>query len=204
MPIRIEGMPYIIGCGLLALLLGRTRIKYVGLVPLLFTTWFFRDPVREVPAQPGTVLSPADGTVLEVSQTTEERVGPCTKVAIFMSVFNVHVNRAPLDGEVIDKIYKPGAFRVASLGKKTEANERMILYIKYPAGIVRVEQVAGLIARRIHCWPQKGDRLTKGERFGLIRFGSLLECYIPREVQVIARKGDKVYAGVTVLGRMPS
>lgn len=204
MLIRIEGLPYIIGCGVSALLLGRTRLRYVGLVPLLFTTWFFRDPVREIPTQAGTVLSPADGTVLEVSQTTEARVGPCTKVAIFMSVFNVHVNRVPLDGEVLDKIYKPGAFRVASLGKKTEANERMILYIKHPMGIMRVDQVAGLIARRIHCWPQKGDRLTQGARFGLIRFGSLLECYIPQGVQVIARKGDKVYAGQTILGRMPS
>lgn len=204
MLIRIEGVPYIIGCGVLSLLLGRTRLKYVGLVPLLFTTWFFRDPPREIPAQAGTVLSPADGTVLEVSQTTEERVGPCTKVAIFMSVFNVHVNRVPLDGDVLDKIYKPGAFRVASLGKKTEANERMILYIKHPMGVMRVDQVAGLIARRIHCWPEKGDHLTQGARFGLIRFGSLLECYIPQGVQVIVRKGDKVYAGQTILGRMPS
>lgn len=204
MLIRKEGLPYIAGSGALALLLSSTRLKYVGLVPLIFTTWFFRDPPRDIPKGAGIMLAPADGRILEVSATTEERVGPCTKIAIFMSVFNVHVNRVPVSGEVIDKIYKPGAFHVASLGKKTEANERMTLYIKNWLGIFRVDQVAGLVARRIHCWPQIGESVNQGERFGLIRFGSLLECFIPAGVQVIARKGDRVYAGQTILGRVSS
>lgn len=204
MLIRKEGLPHIAVSGLVALLMSRTRLRYVGFVPLLFTTWFFRDPPRDIPKGAGIVLAPADGTILEVNETTEERVGPCTKVAIFMSVFSVHVNRVLVSGEVVGKCYKPGTFHVASLGKKTEANERMILYIKGQQGIFRVDQVAGLVARRIHCWPEVGAQVTQGERYGLIRFGSLLECYLPQGVRVIVKKGQKVYAGRTIIGEVSS
>ncbi len=147
-------------------LLGGAVLRVIGLVPVLFVTWFFRDPERTVPAGEGLVVSPADGKVIEVYETTEDRVGPGTKVAVFMSVFNVHVNRIPVSGTVLDVIYKPGAFKVASLGKKTEANERMVIYIQTESGVIRVDQVAGLIARRIGVLAQAR---TAGRAGGALR-----------------------------------
>ena len=116
-----------------------------------------------MPAGEGLVISPADGKVLDVVNTEEERVGPCTKVSIFMSVFNVHVNRSPVSGTVVGKQYKPGTFHMANLGKKTEANERMILYIENQDGVFRVDQVAGLVARRISAC-RGGHILEAGQR----------------------------------------
>jgi phosphatidylserine decarboxylase len=204
MTIRKEGYPFI---GIAALLFGifyltrSTVLRVLGLLPVLFVTWFFRDPERMVPEGEGLVISPADGTVLSVEETAEDRVGPCTKVAIFMSVFSVHVNRSPVTGTVREVIYKPGEFHVASLGKKTEANERMTIYLKTEQGDFRVDQVAGLVARRIVCWLSAGQQVNRGEKIGLIRFGSLLECWLPQGFTGTCRRGDKVYAGQTVIGR---
>jgi phosphatidylserine decarboxylase len=204
MNIRKEGYPFI---GIAALLFGifyLTRnavLRVLGLLPVMFVTWFFRDPERTTPKGEGLVISPADGTILRVEETEEERLGPCTKVAIFMSVFSVHVNRSPVTGTVQDVIYKPGAFHVASVGKKTEHNERMSIYMQTEQGNFRVDQVAGLIARRIVCWLSAGQHVEQGEKIGLIRFGSLLECWLPREFSIMCERGDKVYAGQTVIGR---
>ncbi|HWR68698.1 MAG TPA: phosphatidylserine decarboxylase family protein [Desulfomonilia bacterium] len=204
MNIRREGYPFIAAASALFFLIfmaGGLALRILGLVPVLFVTWFFRDPQRRVPAGEGLVVSPADGTVLEIYETEEEKVGPCTKVAVFMSVFSVHVNRVPVSGAVVDVRYKPGAFRVASLGKKTEANERMTTYIQTDHGIFRVDQVAGLVARRIICWLTPGDKVVQGDRFGLIRFGSLLEIWLPKEYGVACKRSDKVLAGSTIIGR---
>jgi phosphatidylserine decarboxylase len=204
MNIRKEGFPFIaIAAVMFALfsLTGRLFLRFMGFVPLLFVTWFFRDPERSVPAGEGLVVSPADGEVIEVYETEEAKVGPCTKVAVFMSVFSVHVNRAPISGTVVDVLYKPGTFHVASLGKKTEANERMITYIAKDEGIFRVDQVAGLVARRIICWLKPGDKVDQGERIGLIRFGSLLECYLPKGYNATCERGQMVHAGSSVIGR---
>jgi phosphatidylserine decarboxylase len=198
--IRREGFPFIFGSGLLSLVLARLGLGIVGLIPVAFVTWFFRDPEREVPAGEGLVISPADGTVLDVVNTDEERVGPCTKISIFMSVFNVHVNRSPVSGTVVGKHYRSGTFHMANLGKKTEANERMILYIENQDGVFRVDQVAGLVARRISCMPEEGDKVEAGQRIGLIRFGSLLECYMPVGYTVAVSRGQTVFAGETVIG----
>jgi phosphatidylserine decarboxylase len=202
--IRKEGFPFIaIAAALFGLffLAGGIVLRILGLIPVLFVTWFFRDPDRTVPAGEGLVVSPADGTILEVSETEESKVGPCTKVAIFMSVFSVHVNRAPVTGTVLDVLYKPGTFHVASLGKKTEANERMIIYLETERGIFRVDQVAGLIARRIICWLTPGTKVEQGEKIGLIRFGSLLECYLPKGYKATCEQGRKVHAGSSIIGR---
>jgi phosphatidylserine decarboxylase len=199
--IRREGYPFIIGAALVSLALAMAGLTVIAVIPVAFVTWFFRDPERAVPLGDDLVVSPADGTVLDVEETTEERVGPCTKVPIFMSVFSVHVNRAPVSGKVIDKIYKKGTFHVASLGRKTEANERMIIYIENTDGIYRVDQVAGLVARRIICFPEVGDTVEAGQRIGLIRFGSLLECWMPAPVKAQVKRGEKVSAGLTVIGR---
>jgi len=202
--IRKEGFPFIVMASALFgffFLTGGLVLRILGSLPVLFVTWFFRDPERAVPAGEGLVVSPADGTVLEVFETEESKIGPCTKVAVFMSVFSVHVNRAPISGTVLDVFYKPGTFRVASLGKKTEANERMISYIDSGYGIFRIDQVAGLIARRIISWLVPGKRVEQGEKIGLIRFGSLLECYLPRGYTATCEKGQKVHAGSSVIGR---
>lgn len=202
MNIRKEGFPFIAASGLVALLLARTRLFLLGLVPVAFVTWFFRDPDRDIPPGDGLILSPADGTILDIAECTEDRIGQCTKISIFMSVFNVHVNRAMVSGTMIEKRYRPGTFHMANMGKKTEDNERMIHYIKNDKGVFRVDQVAGLIARRISCWPDTGDTLLAGQKIGLIRFGSLLECYLPKGVDVVARIGDRPVAGETILGRI--
>lgn len=207
MHIRREGYPFIAAASAvfgLFFLAGGLLLRIVALVPVLFVTWFFRDPERSVPGGDGIVVSPADGEVIEVYETQEEQVGPCTKVAVFMSVFSVHVNRVPVSGTVRDVRYRPGTFRVASLGKKTEANERMVIYIETDQGVFRVDQVAGLLARRISCWLNPGDRAVQGERFGLIRFGSLLECWLPAGFAATCERGQMVRAGESVIARRVS
>lgn len=201
MKIRKEGLPFILISGLISLLLSLTRLRILGLAPLMFVTWFFRDPERVVPAGSDLVVSPADGRIIGITESEDEFVGKCTKVSIFMSVFSVHVNRAPVSGVVVEKRYRPGKFHMAHLGKKTDANERMMLYIKNEDGTYRVDQVAGLIARRISCFPEIGDTVVAGQRMGLIRFGSLLECFMPPVMKVSVNMGEMVAAGQTVLGR---
>ncbi|HOJ13092.1 MAG TPA: phosphatidylserine decarboxylase [Deltaproteobacteria bacterium] len=204
MRIRREGLPFVAGAAAvlaLALVFGGRAARLLAGLPVLFVTWFFRDPERVVPKGEGIVVSPADGEVIEVAETEEEIVGPCTKVAVFMNVFSVHVNRLPVSGRVRETRYRPGTFEVASLGKKTEANERMMVYIDTDHGTFRVDQVAGLVARRISCWLSPGDKAVMGERFGLIRFGSLLECWMPRGYKAVCERGQKVRAGESVIGR---
>ena len=202
MNIRKEGFPFIAISAVVAFVLSKTRLWLLGLAPVAFVTWFFRDPYRDIPQGKDLILSPADGKVLDIVEIDEEHVGPCRKISIFMSVFNVHVNRAMTSGIVMEKRYRPGKFHMANMGKKTLDNERMIHYIKNDIGVFRVDQVAGLIARRISCWVEPGDMLEAGQKIGLIRFGSLLECYLPHGVDVMVKKGEKTVAGVTVLGRV--
>jgi len=203
--IRKEGYPFIGVAALLAALLFRTRVlalRVLGILPLLFVTWFFRDPDRVPPSGDDIVVSPADGTVLDVVETEEDRVGPCTKVSIFMSVFSVHVNRSPVKATVQEVRYRPGTFHVASMGKKTDDNERMIIYLSTDRGMFRVDQIAGLVARRIVCWLTAGQAVEPGEKIGLIRFGSRVECWLPRGFVVTCTRGDKVCAGQTIIGRL--
>lgn len=201
MKIRKEGLPFIIGSGAVSFVLVLVGMGMVGLAPLLFVLWFFRDPERIVPSGDDLIISPADGTILDIKEIEDERIGPCVKVPIFMSVFSVHVNRAMVSGKIIEKRYRPGSFHVASVGRKTDANERMIHYIENRDGVYRVDQVAGLVARRILFFPEVGDTVEAGQRIGLIRFGSLLECFLPPSVKVTVAKGQKVRAGQTVIGR---
>jgi len=203
MTIRREGLSYIALSAFVSAIFTRVRLGLglLGWGATMFIAWFFRDPKREIPQEEGLILSPADGKVLRVEKTYEDRVGDCTKVSIFMSIFNVHINRAIVGGTVVEKYYRPGKFYMASLLEKTEKNERMILYIKNNKGIFRMDQVAGMVARRIICWPKVGDMLSPGQKIGLICFGSLLECYIPEAISIIVRKGDRVSAGQSILGR---
>ena len=167
----------------------------------IFILQFFRDPPRNVPSEPGAVLSAADGRVVEVSRAQDPYVKrDALKVSVFMNVFNVHSNRSPVDGVVKERWYFPGAFVNAALDKASLENERNALWLRTPDGYdVTCVQVAGLIARRILCYVGAGAELERGQRFGFIRFGSRVDHYLPLDAEVKAAIGDKVKAAETVL-----
>jgi phosphatidylserine decarboxylase len=167
----------------------------------LFMLQFFRDPPREVPDDERAVLSPADGRIVEVSRTRDPYLQrEALKVSVFMNVFNVHSNRSPVDGVVRQRWYYPGAFVNAALDKASLSNERNALWLRTLEGRdVTCVQVAGLIARRILCYVDAGAELSRGQRFGFIRFGSRVDVYLPMDAQVKAAIGEKVYAAETVL-----
>jgi phosphatidylserine decarboxylase len=167
----------------------------------LFVLQFFRDPPREAPDDPGVVVSPADGRIVEVSRAQDPYLKrDALKVSVFMNVFNVHSNRSPVDGTVRERWYFPGAFVNAALDKASLNNERNAIWLRTQDGRdVTCVQVAGLIARRILCYVEAGAELVRGQRFGFIRFGSRVDVYLPLEAQVKAAIGEKVYAAKTVL-----
>ena len=170
----------------------------------LFVLQFFRDPPRSVPADPGLVCAPADGRIVMVEKTEDPFANrPALKISVFMNVFNVHSNRAPVDGEVIDVNYYRGGFVNAALDKASLENERNVLQIRMDGGgQLTCVQIAGLVARRILCYVKPGDRLVKGERFGFIRFGSRVDLYLTPQARARVAVGDKVYAGETVLAEL--
>ncbi len=167
----------------------------------LFVLQFFRDPPREIPQDADAVLSPADGRIVAVERTQDPYVQrDAIKVSVFMNVFNVHSNRSPIDGLVKRIQYFPGKFVNADLAKASLENERNAIWIKRADGQdVTSVQVAGLIARRILCYVQEGDVLTRGQRYGFIRFGSRVDVYLPLTAAVKVSIGDKVYATTTIL-----
>jgi phosphatidylserine decarboxylase len=167
----------------------------------LFILQFFRDPPRVVPDDARAVVSPADGRIVEVSRAQDPYLQrEALKVSVFMNVFNVHSNRSPVDGVVKERWYYPGAFVNAALDKASLSNERNALWLRTAEGRdVTCVQVAGLIARRILCYVGAGAELSRGERFGFIRFGSRVDVYLPLDAQVKAAIGEKVYAAETVL-----
>ena len=170
----------------------------------LFVLQFFRDPPRSLPADPGLVCAPADGRIVVVEKTEDPFANrPALKISVFMNVFNVHSNRAPVDGEVIDVNYHRGGFVNAALDKASLENERNVLQIRMDGGgELTCVQIAGLVARRILCYVKPGDRLIKGERFGFIRFGSRVDLYLTPQARARVTVGDKVYAGETVLAEL--
>jgi phosphatidylserine decarboxylase len=171
----------------------------------LFVLQFFRDPPREVPDDPRAVVAPADGRIVAVEKARDpwlER--DALKISVFMNVFNVHSNRAPVDGTVKQVWYHAGRFLNAALDKASLDNERNALWFRTRAGTdVTCVQIAGLIARRILCYVSAGAELQRGERFGFIRFGSRVDVYLPLAAQPVAAIGDKVYAAESVLARLP-
>lgn len=176
-----------------------------GLCASLFCFWFFRDPDRVIPANPEALVSPADGKVVVARRVDSYPYGegPAFQISIFMSVFNVHVNRIPFDGTIREVQYHPGRFFNASLNKAATENERNAILIETPsAGKFWTVQVAGLIARRIICHVQEGDSVSRGTRFGLICFGSRLDLYLPPDFNCAVREGELTQAGTTTLGSM--
>lgn len=213
-PFAKEGYPFIAFTVGLTLLLGLSAWKLSSLVLAipaavsvllsLFVLYFFRNPERTPPADPRAVIAPADGTVIVSERVSETPLGTeALKISIFMSVFNVHVNRVPFDGRVLDVSYHRGKFFDARDGRASCENERNGVLLETAGGIrIAFVQIAGLIARRIVCYPRVGEQLKRGERYGLIRFGSRVDVYLPVDTESLVRIGDKTVAGETILARI--
>lgn len=170
----------------------------------VFVVQFFRDPPRPIPNQANAVLSPADGRIVAIEKTHDPYAQrEALKISVFMNVFNVHSNRAPVDGKIVHMQYFPGQFVNADLDKASLENERNALVIETLAGQrVTCVQVAGLIARRILCYVKVGDTLARGQRYGFIRFGSRVDVYLPAEAKPLTAIGEKVYASSTLLAEL--
>lgn len=216
-----EGWPFVIpglaltglGAGAALLLpdsstaLLRASWGFAGLFAFLtgFTLFFFRNPSRRRRDGHGLVLAPADGRIVEVAELAEPDpfVGPATRISIFLSIFNVHVQRSPITGRVALRDYKPGGFAVAWKPKASEDNEQSTLGIAAGSHRVAVRQIAGLVARRIVTDPKEGSLVPQGSRIGLIRFGSRVDLFIPRDWEITCRLGDRAKGGLTALARTP-
>ena len=203
-----EGFLFILPLGAVAIfcfIAGFIGLSTFSLLLTLFVVWFFRNPQRTTPADQRLVISPADGKVIRIEETASDELPgrAFRKISIFMNVFNVHVNRMPCAGEVFSIRYRPGKFLSANLDKASEQNERNAVLLRTADGreIITI-QIAGLIARRIVCWLKEGMQVKKGERFGLIRFGSRVEVFLPAGANVLVKIGDKVKAGETPIGEL--
>lgn len=206
-PIANEGIPFILAAmfaTLITAVLGWAAVSILLLALTLVVGHFFRDPERVSSAGENDILSPADGRVIEVEKVRSVRFleKPAVKISVFMSIFDVHVNRAPISGTIEGLYYRKGRFMAANLAQASRENEQNWLWIRSDSGAdVIITQVAGLIARRIVCWPEIGDRVVQGERFGMIRFGSRMDIYVPENSEILVSPGMHVYAGETVLCR---
>jgi phosphatidylserine decarboxylase len=205
-PIHKEGYPFIL-IGVVLLLLGFLWAEPLGWIFALLTLWvcyFFRDPERVTPVRDGLVVSPADGRVSQVATAVPPpELGlppePMQRVSIFMNVFDCHVNRAPVAGRIARVAYTPGLFLNAELDKASEDNERSAMVVESGGVPIGVVQIAGLVARRIVSFVREGDAIGTGERFGLIRFGSRVDVYLPTSARVLVGAGQLSIAGETVL-----
>jgi len=208
-PIARDGLVFIIPLVLIAVflwLLPAFAWAFFSSLVAVFVISFFRDPERPIPPGEKAVLSPADGKIIRIESCMEDRYlqAPAIKVSIFMSVFDVHINRVPLSGRIVETGYRPGKFVSANLDKASAANEQNALLLETLGGArVLFVQIAGLIARRIVCWVKKGDSVARGGRFGMIRFGSRMDVYLPSNTQIQAHLGQKAYGGQTILGYLP-
>ena len=208
-PIISEGYPFIGGCFVLTLLFGWSFHPLAAVVPfvlMLYFCYFFRNPRRHIEQDPSVVLSPADGTVTDIVPLETDEDGfikePCNKIVIFMSVFNVHVNRSPIDGEIKLQKYYCGRFRPAYKDTVGFENEHHLLGIENSRMRITVKQIAGILARRIVSYVTLDDKLKQGELYGMIKFGSCLEVVMPKDVAVTVEKGQKVMGGKTIIGRI--
>jgi len=207
-PLAREGYPFILASIFVIIItwvIGLRGVSYFSLGLAIFIISFFRDPERDIPSEEGSVVSPADGRIIKIEQ---ERIGDrfkicpqeAIKISIFMNVFNVHVNRVPASGKVLGVFYNPGKFFSADKDKASLENEQNALLIEAKNGKrFVVNQIAGLIAGIIVCYTKEGDTLEKGKRFGMIRFGSRLDVYLPVDCKINVSIGDKVKAGSSIL-----
>jgi phosphatidylserine decarboxylase len=180
-------------------------LSLIFLALFLFTIAFFRDPNRPVPAGPNLIVAPADGRVRDIVDLDEKEIlkTKTRRVGIFLSIFDVHTNRAPIDGRIVYRQHHAGLCLDARDPNCSEKNEAMTWAFENPRGRIVVRQLTGAIARRIVAWANVGDKLKKGERFGMIRFGSRTELYLPLNAEVLVKTGDHVSGGSTVIARLP-
>ena len=200
-----EGIPFIILFlvpGLVFAALGWLIAAALCLILAAFMAFFFRDPERQCPVDDRLVVSPADGRVVATTPLDQRSDKSATQISIFLSPLDVHINRSPIAGEIVDVAYKPGAFHIASRDIASVENEQNVVTIRGEKFTVVVRQIAGVIARRIVLWKKRGDRVALGERIGLMKFSSRMDVILPAEVEVLVSKGDRVIGGVTVLGRL--
>jgi phosphatidylserine decarboxylase len=196
------GLP-VLAAGAAALLLHWTAPGALLVALALFVFSFFRDPRRVIPAEAGAVVSPADGRVVVV--TEEEFEGQAGKrISIFLAVWNVHVNRAPVAGEIARVEYRPGKFYGAMRARASFENEQNVIHMKTPDGAMVFKQIAGWIARRVICWKKPGETVARGERIGLVRFGSRVDVWLPGNAEILVKPGDTVSGGSSVLARWPA
>lgn len=169
----------------------------------LFVFYFFRDPERRIPSDPDAVVSPGDGHVVEI---VDEAMGATQgkRISIFLSVFDVHVNRAPVAGRIAGVEYRPGKFYAAMRKRASEQNEMNVITVATPSGNVVFKQIAGAIARRVLCWKTVGDTVALGERVGMIRFGSRVDVWLPKDAEILVRRGQKVAGGSSILAKWNS
>lgn len=203
-----EGLPFIIPLAALTLIFVYLSLCWASLIFLvltLFVTWFFRNPERMAPDDESIVVSPADGLVLKVDEAPYPLTNENSRrVSIFLSVFDVHVNWAPVSGTVKKIVYSKGKFFFAHLDKASLLNERNLFVMEDNAGRnISVIQIAGIVARRIVCWVDEGMKLTRKDRLGMIRFGSRVEVFMPPGTEFLVKPGDRVKGGATPIGRLP-
>lgn len=211
-PINRAGWPFIAIFAVLAIAgaMYSQPLGWIGLIVTAWCTYFFRDPERVVPSRDGLVISPADGLVQTVGRATPPpELGlpeiPYNRVSVFMDIFDVHVNRIPISGRVTASHYRAGKFLNAALDKASDDNERHSIKIQTPSGVqIGCVQIAGLVARRISCDAREGQEVRTGVRYGLIRFGSRLDVFVPAEVTILVAPGQHAYAGETVLADLAS
>lgn len=200
LPLASEGLPFVgplAAATVMSLLLGWELAGGIGVVLTTAVSCFFRDPERVIPQTPGAVVSPADGRVHEI-----EREAGGYRISIFLSVMDVHVNRAPYAGKVTEVVYKPGRFLPAYRAAASRENESNRMTLDSPHAVIAVKQIAGILARRIVCRARRGDMLERGQRYGLIRFGSRTDLFLPADADLIAQTGDKVRGGETILAHL--
>jgi len=205
-PIVREGIPFLIPFTLITIFfvaMGWNLLTFLGILFTLFIAFFFRNPKRNIPTLENIVLSPADGKIIHVGECEEDRYlkERVSKVSIFMSMFDVHLNRAPVTGKVLEKNYVPGRFLVANVEKSSSLNEQNALILETEDRLkILLVQIAGFVARRIVCYAKAEDTLRKGEIFGLIRFGSRVDLYLPKGMTPIVRVGQHVKGGESIIG----
>jgi len=169
----------------------------------LFVFYFFRDPEREIPSDPDAVVSPADGHVVAIlDEMLDSTMGH--RISIFLSIWDVHIQRAPVAGRIADVVYRPGRFYAAFRSAASRENEQNIIYIHTPQGQLVFKQIAGAIARRVLCWKRKGESVARGERMGMIRFGSRVDVWLPMAAEVVVKQGQMVKGGESILAKWNS
>jgi len=200
-----DGLPIIVFFVLLTIVSAfiHISISIIFLILLSFCIFFFRDPEREITEGENIVLAPADGKVVAIEQIQDSKISdePVCRISIFLSIFDVHINRAPVDGEIVYLEYSRGRFLDARNPKASEVNENNFMVLSHKGTKIALRQIAGKIARRVVCKCNKGDKLKIGERIGMIRFGSRTDLFLPVNTEINTKIGDMVKAGITIMGK---